>query len=75
MGVEVLTPGANGQARNADPNGGLKAVGPTERDGVPADRETCGGSGSGERCHPGSTGYLDSRTDDREWQEDAKPDV
>ena len=34
MGVEVLTPGANGQAPAttqpaADPNGGLKAVGPT----------------------------------------------
>lgn len=31
MGVEVLTPGANGQAAPAqnDPNGGLKAVGPT----------------------------------------------
>ncbi len=28
MGVEVLTPGANGQTA-ADPNGGLKAVGPT----------------------------------------------
>jgi outer membrane protein assembly factor BamD len=29
MGVEVMTPGANGQAPAADPNGGLKAVGPT----------------------------------------------
>ena len=32
MGVEVLTPGANGQApaqNNNDANGGLKAVGPT----------------------------------------------
>ena len=33
MGVEVMTPGANGQAPTtapaADPNGGLKAVGPT----------------------------------------------
>jgi len=30
MGVEILTPGANGQTpAQADPNGGLKAVGPT----------------------------------------------
>ncbi len=35
MGVEVLTPGANGQAPTADPNGGLKAVGPTNTTAAP----------------------------------------